>query len=133
MRIAFHVEDARYNGILPSHFDGVRMGLIGYGYDFAYIDQTQDGFFLTGPGWERHATLADFGAAHPGEEICLLDEAGPRINRSIRNQADWLVVGPSGGFSVAEKLLYIKHVRLRGTTASLEPRDALMAAIGWLH
>lgn len=133
MRVAFHVEDARYNGILPSHFDGVRMGIMGYGYEFAYIDQSQDGFSLAGPGWERYASLLDFAAAHSGEEIWLLDEAGPKIKRNIRNQADWLVVGPSGGFSVIEKATYLDHVRLRGITASLEPRDALMAALGYLR
>ncbi len=133
MRIAFYVEDARYNGILPSHFDGVRMGLQGYGYDFAYIDQSQDGFFLVSPGWERHASLVDFAAAHTGEEIWLLDENGPKIKRNIRIKADWLVVGPSGGYSVAEMTTYTDHARLRGVAASLEPRDALMAAVGWLH
>ena len=130
MKVVVHIEDARYNGIRPSHFDGIRMACTAYAVEeLEYVDLTEDGWYAPG-GQARHASFADFVAAHPGESVSLLDPAGTAF---VDQTPDgWLVVGPSGGHDARTKTAYAGFTLDLPVAGALEGRDALMLALAGL-
>ena len=126
IKILIHVQDSRYSGIRPSHFSGIQMVLDAMGIiDLEYIDMHEDGYFAP-QGQVRHADFDAFIAAHPGEEIWLLDPDGDELDTLPAGA--WLCVGPAGGFSQEHKDGCPK-VKLN-LANPIEARDALMMALG---
>ena len=126
-KIVVHIQDSRYNGIRPSHFDGIRMACDAFGVEtLEYIDLDEDEFYAPG-GQTRHASFDDFVAAHPGEKVCLLDPDGEDLSKV--GAEDWLVVGPAGGFTTKQKAAHPSVNIAMAVPTALEARDALMVAL----
>jgi len=127
MGVAVHIEDARHNGIRPSHFDGIRMACDAFAVEtIEVIDATEDGWFPPG-GQARHASFDDFVAAHPGDTIALLNTEGADI--ATLTDYDWVVVGTSAGHSAEAKAAHPMVAIDLPVPAAIEGRDALMIAL----
>jgi len=128
MRVVVHIEDGRYNGIRPSHFDGVRMGCEALGVtELAVIDRTEDGFFVDNPDVPKFRTFQEFEMEHQGEDITILAPYG--VAQTKLSVLDWLVIGPSGGLRsqdhLGNRIMSLDLVN----PLSIEPRDALFIAL----
>ena len=125
MRVLIHVEDARYNGIRPSHFDGVRMACDAFGIEeLAYVDLTEDGFYMA--GFTRYLSFDEF-LTQNSDVLLLTPDAEATVESVV--PSDWLAIGPSMGFTLPVKQ------SLPGAAlgiADIEPRDALMIALARL-
>lgn len=128
MRVVIHIEDARYNGIRPSHFDGIRMACEALEItELAVIDRTEDGFFVDNPDVPKYRSFSEFETEHQGDSITILAPYGE--TQTGNETIDWLVVGPSGGLrSQDHDGNTIISLNLPNPL-SLEPRDALLIAL----
>lgn len=127
MRIALHVQDSRYQGIRPSHLEGIRELCLSYGVSHvAMIDCTPDGCFedMSGPGlvWERRTTLPDGPlVAIESPQRSLASQMVELDSYAVPTDDPWHVFGPAYGLDASPP--WSRHVWIPG--ANLEARDAL--------